>query len=75
MSKIIQCPLCEKNCSSIAEHCPACGHPDPGGRKTRSKRIRSILGVVIFISALTYGWFVAIPQLQEQWRQLTDQRR
>jgi hypothetical protein len=62
---MIQCRECGRELSKKVEGpCPACGDPDPSGRKARNARARMIGGLLIVMLGLLYLWMVALPQFR-----------
>lgn len=75
MSRLIQCPICSNPVSANADLCRICGEPDPSRRERNKKRLKRAFGAVILVSAASYGWFFALPELQQKWFQLQSQNR
>ncbi len=75
MSRLIQCPICNNPVSANADTCRVCGEPDPSRRERNKRRLKKTFGIVILVSAISYGWFVVVPELQQKWLQFRSQNR
>ena len=62
---LVSCPECSAPVARNAVNCPRCGEPDPSRKNKNSKRLTQLLGLALFIGALSsILWFDAIPQIQ-----------
>lgn len=63
---LVNCRVCGSRVSEDADPCPVCGNKDIIGAKSKSRLLKKVFGVSVAIVALSYLWFVQIPELREK---------
>ena len=62
--RLINCRTCDRKVSENADSCPGCGNTDPAGKKAKARMFQRMFGALVVIVALSYLWFVQIPEIR-----------